>query len=132
MNHAWARLVRGSERPDLIPMDATFWQYYIASLQAQQRFTSPEVGQLGFPTLKYMDADCVLDGGIGGFCTTETAFMLNTKYIFLRPHSARNHVPLSPGRRHSTNQDAEVQIIAWAGNMTCSGSQFQARLHDST
>ena len=28
----------------------------------------------------------------------------------------------------ATNQDAEVQIMAWAGNLTCSGAQFQGRL----
>jgi len=37
-------------------------------------------------------------------------------------------VPLSPNRRYATNQDAEVQILAWAGNLTCSGVQFQGRL----
>ena len=62
MNTMWARLVRGSDRPDLIPMDNLAWGNYMASLQAQQRFTSPEVGNLGFPTIKFMDADCVLDG----------------------------------------------------------------------
>jgi len=128
MNALWGQLVRGSERPDLIPMDSVMWGLYVASLQAQQRFTSPEVGNLGFPTLKFMDADVVLDGGIGGFCPAKTAFFLNTKYIFLRPHSARDMVPLSPGKRYAVNQDAEVQILAWAGNLTCSGAQFQGRL----
>jgi len=131
MNDLWARLVRGSERPDLIPMDSVMWGIYVASLQAQQRFTSPEVGNLGFPTLKFMDADVVLDGGIGGFCPAKTLFMLNTKYIFLRPHSARDMVPLSPGKRYAVNQDAEVQILAWAGNLTTSGSQFQGRLESA-
>jgi len=87
-----------------------------------------ETGKLGFPTLKYMDADVVLDGGIGGFCPPSTGFFLNTKYLFLRPHSSRNMVPLSPNRRYAINQDAEVQILAWAGNLTTSGSQFQGRM----
>ena len=128
MNALWAQLIRGADRPDLIPMDNVVWQAYVASLQAQQRFTQAEVGQLGFPTLKYMDADCVLDGGIGGFCPAGTAFMLNTDYIRYRPHSARNFVPLSPNKRYSINQDAEVQIMAWAGNLTTRGAQFQGRL----
>jgi hypothetical protein len=109
-------------------MDNVVWSAYVASLQALQRFTNPEVGNLGFPTIKYMDADCVLDGGIGGFCPAGTAFMLNTDYIRFRPHSARNFVPLSPNKRYSINQDAEVQILAWAGNLTTSGAQFQGRL----
>lgn len=128
MNTLWGSLVRGMERPDLIPMDPIMWGLYLASLQAQQRFTGTENGKLGFPTLQYMDADVVLDGGIGGFCPTKTMFMLNTKYIFWRPHSARNMVPLAPNKRYAINQDAEVQIIAWAGNLTSSGSQFQGRL----
>jgi hypothetical protein len=128
MNTMWASLVRGSDRPDLIVMDTVMWGLYLASLQAQQRFTSPEVGNLGFPTLKYMDCDVVLDGGIGGFCPTKTMFFLNTKYIFLRPHTARDMVSLDPKKRYAINQDAEVSILAWAGNLTCSGSQFQGRL----
>jgi hypothetical protein len=55
-------------------------------------------------------------------------FMLNTKFIFLRPHSARDMVPLNPNKRYAVNQDAEVSILAWAGNLTCSGAQFQGRL----
>jgi len=128
MNNVWGQLVRGNDRPDLIPMDSFMWGLYTASLQSQQRFTSPEVGQLGFPTLKYMDADVVLDGGIGGFCTTKTMFFLNTKYIFLRPHASRDMVPLSPNKRYAINQDAEVSILGWAGNLACSGAQFQGRL----
>ena len=104
------------------------WGLYMASLQAQQRFSSPEVGNLGFPTLKFMDCDVVLDGGIGGFCPAKTMFFLNTKYIFLRPHTARDMVSLDPKKRYAINQDAEVSILAWAGNLTCSGSQFQGRL----
>lgn len=127
-NKAWANLVRGMDRPDLIVVDANVWQVYLASLQAQQRFTGTETGKLGFPTIKYMDADVVLDGGIGGFCPANTAFFLNTKYLHYRPHSARNMVALAPGKRFAINQDAEVQILAWAGNMTCSGRQFQGRI----
>jgi hypothetical protein len=129
MNALWSSQVRGSDRPDLLLMDNLFWQIYVASLQAQQRFNSPEVGNLGFPTLKFMDADVVLDGGIGGFVPASTMFSLNCDYIFYRPHSDRNMVPLSPNRRYSTNQDAEVQILAWAGNLTSSGSRYQGRIN---
>jgi len=126
-NELWANCQRGSDRPDLILVDNASWALYVASLQAQQRFTSADVGQLGFPTLKFFDADVCLDGGIGGFCPTGTAFFLNTNYIHYRPHANRNMVPLSPNRRYATNQDAEVQILAWAGNLTTSGAQFQGR-----
>mgnify|MGYP003572004237 CR=1 FL=1 len=126
-NALWADCSRGSDSPDLILCDDTVWAKYVASLQAQQRFTSPEVGNLGFPSLKFMGADVIFDGGIGGYCPDGTAFFLNTDYLFYRPHAQRNMVPLSPNRRVPTNQDAEVQILGWAGNLTCSGAQFQGR-----
>jgi hypothetical protein len=131
MNTMWASLVRGMDRPDLIVMDNLFWGIFIASLQNQQRFNSAGSATRGFPTVKYMDADVVLDGGVGGFATTKTAYFLNTKYLHWRPHARRNMVPLAPNKRYAINQDAEVQILAWAGNLTCSGRQYQGRLVDN-
>ena len=128
MNKMWASQVRGSDRPDLIVSDSIYWTYFMTSLQAIQRFTSPTTGSLGFPTIQFMDADVVLDGGIGGYIGSSLMFSLNTKYIFLRPHKDRNMVALSPNKRYSVNQDAEVQLLGWAGNMTSSGAQFQGRI----
>lgn len=127
-NALWAKLVRGSDRPDLIVVDNAYWSFYVASLQAIQRFTSQQDANLGFVTLKFMDADVVLDGGVGGFMTTKEAYFLNTKFIHYRPHAQRNMVPLSPKARYSVNQDAEVQILAWAGNLTASGLQYQGKM----
>lgn len=126
-NTVWANLVRGSDKPDLILVDNATWAFYVSSLQANQRFTGSESAGAGFSTLKFMTADVVLDGGIEGNCGANTAFFLNTKYIHFRPHRDRNMVPLSPNKRYATNQDAEVQILAWAGNLTTSGSKFQGR-----
>lgn len=131
-NQLWASLVRGQDRPDLIMTDTTVWNAYVESLQAQQRFSNVNSADAGFATLKFMDADVCLDGGIyngnsGSGTPAGTAFMLNTKYVHYRPHADRNMVSLSPNHRYSTNQDAEVQILGWAGNLTCSGRQFQGR-----
>lgn len=126
-NTLWANCCRGADMPDLIVCDNTVWAAYVAVLQGIQRFTTPEVGNLGFPTLKFMGADVIFDGGIGGYCPTGTAFFLNTDYIHFRPHAQRNFVALAPNKRYATNQDAEVQILGWAGNLTCSGAQFQGR-----
>lgn len=131
MNELWSNLLRGSDRPDMIVCDALVWRAYVAALQPQQRFTDMSGGGtagFGFPSIQFMDCPVVLDGGIGGFCPAGTAFFLNTKYLHYRPHRDRNMVPLAPNKRYAINQDAEVQILAWAGNLTCSGRQFQGRL----
>ena len=128
MNTLWSQCVRGSDYPDLIMAGNTVWATYMSSLQAIQRFTTSSTADLGFQSVKFMNTDVVLDGGIGGFAGASTMYFLNTKYLHFRPHKDRNMVPLSPSRRAAFNQDAEAQILAWAGNMTCSGSQFQGRL----
>ena len=134
-NRLWASLVRGRDRPDLIMVDNVYWGFYMASLQAIQRFTDSGTANLGFVSAKFMDADVVLDGGL---ITTgnvgmpaSQAYFLNTKYMFYRPHAQRNMVPLSPGQRYSVNQDAAVQILAWAGNLTMSGRQFQGTMFEA-
>jgi hypothetical protein len=131
-NQLWSSLVRGQDRTDLIMCDTLVWNAYVSSLQAQQRFSNTNMADAGFNSIKFMDADVVLDGGIyngslGSGAPAGTAFFLNTDYLHYRPHSARNMVPLSPNRRYATNQDAEVQIIAWAGNLTTSGRMLQGR-----
>jgi hypothetical protein len=129
-NKLWARTVRGADRVDLIVVDNVYWQFYLASLQTLQRFSDPDMAKLGFVTVKFMDADVVLDGGIGGDMPASHAYFLNTKYMFFRPHRDRNFVALDPSRRWSVNQDAIVQLLAWAGNLTCSGAQFQGVHHE--
>ncbi len=129
-NRLWASLVRGADRPDLIVVDNVYWGMYMNSLQLNQRFTNAMTADAGFVSVKFMDADVVLDGGIGGGMPASTAYFLNTKYIFYRPHKDRNMVPLSPNSRYSVNQDAAVQILAWAGNLTASGLQFQGKMFE--
>ena len=138
MNTVWKQLVRGRDMVDLIIADGNTWQFYLESLQAIQRIQTengaPDLGEIGYMTLKYMNSDVVLDGGFQGFSTdpfqaaysggnavggapATTMYFLNTKYLQWRPNAERNMVPLDP-ERFSINQDAMVRLVGWAGNMT--------------
>jgi hypothetical protein len=128
MNSLWVQLVRGADRPDLIMSGGNIFATYLASLQALQRFTGTAEAELGFPSVKFMDADVVLDGGIGGFANADTMHFLNTNYLHFRPHRDRNMVPIGK-KRQPVNQDADVEILGFAGNLTCSGAQFLGRLY---
>lgn len=128
MNALWAKCTRGADHPDLILADDILWSMYMATLQTIQRVTDSSSASLGFPAVKYMGADVVLDGGIGGNATASTMYFINTKYLHWRPDSEVNMSPIGPKSRYATNQDAEVQILGWAGNLTCSGARFQGRL----
>lgn len=131
MNQLAVRLVRGTDRPDLIVADNNYYRAYLESLQAIQRVTSEDMAAAGFMSLKYMgagsNADVVLDGGIGGAIPANRMYFLNTDYIFFRPHRDRNFVAIG-GDRQSVNQDAITRLIGWAGNLTTSGAQFQGVL----
>jgi len=130
-NTMYASTVRGADHIDLIMVDNAYWGLYMASLQALQRFTDSKMAKLGFPSVQYMQSDVVLDGGIGGYDPVSTAYFLNTKYLHFRPHRDRNFVALDPSKRYSVNQDAVVQLLAWAGNLTVSGRQFQGVMADA-
>ena len=128
------QLVRGRDMADLIVADANYYNFYVNSLQAIQRVMSDGdakgVGS-GFASLKFYgggtSADVVMASGVGGTATANHMWFLNTDYIYLRPHKDRNFVPIG-GERQAVNQDAIVRLYGWAGNLTCSGSQFQGVL----
>lgn len=124
MNTLYLDTARNRDRVDLIVADNTYFQYYWSSLQSIQRITADNQGQAGFMSLKFMDADVMFDGGQGGDAPSAHMYFLNTDYIFFRPHSQRNMVPLDPDR-YATNQDAVVKLIGWAGNMTISNAALQ-------
>jgi len=127
MNALWLKTVRGSDHPDLIVTDNTYYGFYLQSLQTIQRITSDKMASAGFTSLKYMNADVVLDGGYGGGAPASKMYFLNTDYIFLRPHAQRNFVEIG-GDRVNPNQDAIVKLIGWMGNMTISNSFLQGVL----
>ena len=52
----------------------------------------------------------------------------NTDYLFHRYSANRNFTPLE--QVQSVNQDAHTQLIAWAGNLTCSNRSLQGVLKD--
>lgn len=130
MNRTWLSVVRSSEKPDLILADNNYYRLYWESLLPQQRFTSSKMAEAGFESLKYQSADVVFDGGIGGGCPTNHMYFLNTDYLYLRHHPRRRYVALGERQRFTTNQDAMVQLLGWAGNMTLSGGMMQAVLKD--
>jgi len=149
MDALWVQLIRGRDYPDLIVADNNCYRFYLNALQAIQRIQTeggaPDMAEAGFQSLKYLNADVVLDGGFQGFSTdplppqtsssgsavggmpSTQMYFINTKYLFWRPHSRRNMVPLDPDR-FSVNQDAMVRLIGWAGNMTINNAFLQGVL----
>lgn len=125
MNKLAGQCIRGTDSPNLWIMDSDYWGKFQSSLQAIQRIGMPDEGAAGFASLAYYGggkrADVVLDGGLiagaAAGATSQHAWAINTDYLKFRPHRRRNFVPLDP-ERYSTNQDAVVRLIGFAGALT--------------
>lgn len=141
MNAVALQLVRGNDGFDLIVADNNYYSLYLESMQAIQRVTDEEVAGAGFASLKYYGSgrsvNVILDGGFQGYSSdtnpvqggapANRMYFINTKYLHYRPHRDRNMVPINPDR-YSVNQDAMVQLIGWAGNLTLSNARLQGVL----
>ena len=131
MTEAAIKQIRGTDKADLYIAGNTLYQYFVGALQAIQRITTEESGAAGFASLKFYgggtSADVVLGGGIGAQENANYMYLLNTNYIFFRPHKERNFVPIG-GERQAINQDAIVKLYGFAGNMTTSNAQLQGLL----
>ncbi|KGM35711.1 phage major capsid protein [Inquilinus limosus] len=123
MNLLWLKCMRGRDKVDLILADNNAYTNYLESLQPIQRITNAKMADAGFTNLEYLGAPVVVDGAQGGGCPANHMYFLNTDYLYYRPHSDTNMVPMEEVR--AINQDATVQAILWAGNMTLSNASLQ-------
>ena len=122
MRNLYLNCKRGSaasEAPDFVVAGTTYFEYFWNSLTTIQRVTSDDEATAGFDSLKFRKADVFHDED----CAAARMYMLNTQYLFWRPHRNRNMVPLE--RKGAVNQDATVVPIVWAGNLTMSNAARQ-------
>jgi hypothetical protein len=125
MQAMWLETTRGPDTTDFIVGDQAMFNTFWAGLQDIQRITSADEGTAGFRSLKFVTADVFYDGDSG--IPANHMYFLNTDYIYLRPHTRRNVVPLD--KKDSLNQDAMVVPVVWAGNLTCSNRDLQGIIY---
>src|SRR5574343_752477 len=124
MNAEYLECTRGADKPDLILADANYYKLFWGSLQAIQRITDSKMAEAGFQSVKFAGADVVYEDNTG--MPANHMYFLNTDYIFLRYAPKRLFKPLE--KVQSINQDAMVQLITFAGNMTTSNAARQGVL----
>lgn len=128
MTEVYLNISRNTDHPDLIFTENTLYSTYLGSLQAQQRFTNPRLANLGFENVRFINADVIFDGGLGGSCPADHMYFLNSDYLHYRPHRSRNIVPLAT--RNIDAADVMRRFIVWAGNLTMSSARLQGVLID--
>jgi hypothetical protein len=124
MNKLYLECSRGTDHTDLILSDSLYYALFWGSLQANQRFTNSKMAEAGFQSVKFAGADVVYEDNTG--MPSNHMYFLNTDFLFLRYATRRLFKPLE--RMQSINQDAIVQLITFAGNMTASNASLQGVL----
>lgn len=124
MNRLYLRCTRGPDKVDLILADQLYYALFWASLQAIQRINDPKRGVAGFSSIAFDKADVVYEDSTE--MPASQMYFLNTDYLFFRYAPRRNFTPLD--RVQSINQDAIVQLMTFAGNLTCSNFSLQGTL----
>lgn len=128
-NALWLQLVRGADAPDIIVLSHDFYSVFEASQQQLQRYTSGEMADAGFVSIKYKTADVIFDDNTNFSTTAEKGYFINTDYIQIQQHKDAKWT--ADEEKKPINQDAIVQPYYWAGNMTTSNRALQGVLLDA-
>lgn len=125
----WLRLSRGTDKPDLITADSTYFTYYEESLTDLKRYHDEASATGGFMSLKYKSADVVYDSDGGQWDSGHPSahmYFLNTNYLKCAVHRDANMTEVPEQR--AVNQDAVVIPIIWQGNLCTSNRALQGVL----
>jgi len=124
MNALWMKLIRGTEKPDLVLADAEIYSTYESGLQENQRYADATLGKLGFETLKYKTAAIVFDGAATGLVG---GYMLNTKFMKFEVYTGYNFETLDLPDK-SPDMDAVSRHLGFMGCLSLSNRAMQGRI----
>lgn len=124
--NAYNTIAKGTDKPDIGLTTQTVYEAYEALLQPQQRFADPKTADAGFDNLLYRGMPVTVDD----YVNSGDFYMVNTKYLKLRPHTNRWMTPTEFVRPY--NQDAIFAQVLSYGNFTISNRKRQARLEGVT
>ncbi|MFE3836920.1 phage major capsid protein [Pseudogemmobacter sonorensis] len=127
MLELYLRTSRGTDKPNLIVSDNSYYATFSGGLQAQQRFMDKNLASAGFQNIMFEMVPVVADGGMGGFAEAGAMRFLNLDTIEIIMHKKRNNVVLGGPRRPLT-EDSDTVVIAGMGNWICNNRMLNAVL----
>lgn len=126
LNAALITAAQYNAKTDLILLDDAYFPLFESAIQAMQRIGTDGgtvgIGGAGFTGYMYKNIPVVFHPVNSGMVASH-AYLLDMRYIYLRPYKGRNMV-LMP-ERESFNQLATLRVMAWMGNLTCSNRRVQ-------
>ena len=129
MNDLWLSTNVGTDKPDIIVMSHDFYSIFEGGLQDLVRYQDAKMAAMGFEALKYKSASVIFDDNTNFGTTAETAYFLNSKYLYLTEHPDARWT--EDDEKTPINQDAVVVPIYWMGQLCCSNRSRQGKLIDA-
>lgn len=133
LNYCINSTTRGMDRVKILLMGQTHYQALQSALQAIQVIKEVDTAEGGYQKLIYEGIPCVMGGGVdfGGqtLVQTDLTYGVNTRFTKVQVHKDANMEPLP--QVQSLNQDAEVQLMVWMGNMTFAAPRLNFVMFDS-
>ncbi|MEN6358155.1 MAG: phage major capsid protein [Armatimonadota bacterium] len=144
-DNAYLKACKGDpqDQPDLILCTGAIFNWYNALLLKNERYEDPKLAEAGFRNLMYKNTVVVWDGHCPGPSNSdihseyaslagESTYILNTKYIKLRPDSLCAKKFITKGRHEMENVDADRILQIWEGQMTCTMPNKQVKIANKT
>lgn len=125
LNELQLRCTRGMDKPDMYIADKNYYKLYWESLQSIQRIQESTKGGAGFKSIEYAGVPFYYEDNPG--MPVNRVYAVNSDYFHMRYSAKRNFTPLPRDRAY--NQDAFVQMILFAGQLTCSNFSLQGVLN---
>lgn len=129
MNAIWLTLNRGADKPDLMLASHDFYALFELGSQELQRYSSGDLADAGFQSIKYKGQEVVFDDNANFATNAERMYFLNTNYLYVVQHSEAKWTP--DEEKRPTNQDAVLIPIYWMGNLVCTRRAAQGILFDA-
>lgn len=127
MQNAYGSVSDDTEFPNLITTTQTIFDWLWSQLTPQQRYENEQrSANVGFRHLMFNQTPVIVDKA----CPVKKMYVLNTKYLKLRPHEDNAGKFKFTGWKKPVNQDAVVGQLLWYGNLACSNCSKQAVIED--
>lgn len=114
----------GGDPPNFISGDSVFYTGFEGLLFNQLRYVNTQMANAGFENLMFKQATVTWSLQ----ATANTAYFLNTKYIFLKSHRRYNMVAGAPVSLEPIGQLAKAVLIKWKGELVATRANRQGWL----
>lgn len=111
-----------TDKPNLGVTTQAVYEQLFQEIDPVLQLTDTSMGDVGFENIKFRGMTVVFDED----CTSQTFYFINTKYVKLYYHKAKNF-EMRP-MQSPVNQDSMLSHIIWRGALTCSARKRQAKL----